>query len=242
MTPNHTLACLGLVSLLFGTAAGADEVTIGRGGSGSTQSDTDLIVHDPFFLSSETEPNFFFNASAGDLTLGSGNAGQIGDDGDILVETGSGTTGVSIGGNGAFIALGVFGNAGDVFIRDSGGLNEIVLSGGTGSVTNEIGGDGLVKAWCRVNADGTFAAGFRCNSSGTETQSLALGTYEVDFSALSTDISARPHVVSCSDDGTFVSCTEITSVVRFSDSSSLFIQTKDSAGTPVDSAFTVVIF
>ena len=244
MTANHTLACLGLVSLLLGTAAVADEVSIGRGGDSSTRSDTDLVVYDPFFVQSETEPGFFYNASTGDLRLGSGNGVDPGDDGDLLLENGNGATGVFMGGTGAFIILGGSANAGDLFIRDENNFNEIVMNGSTGDVTNQIAGDGLVKAWCRVNSDGTFAGGFRCNSNSAETRLIPglTGQYEVDFTSLSTDISARPHVISCSDDSMFVSCQEVTSVLRSGDPSSLFVTTRNSDGSLVNSAFTVVIF
>lgn len=232
-------------ALLFEVNSTTDEVTVGRGGgAGSdTQADTDLVVFDPDSTSA-TEPVLRFDASQGTLVLGSGNITSLnGEDGSVSLEDGLGRLTVDLDGSSARILLGDTTRPGEFRMFDNAGSAAIELDADTGDVTNPLFGDGLVKAWCRINADGTFDSGFRCNSSVAETRKLSgTGTYEVDFTPLSSAISDRPHVVSCSDGGFLVSCEEITSVRRNGDASSLFVRTLNSDGIEVDSAFTVVIF
>jgi hypothetical protein len=47
--------------------------------------------------------------------------------------------------------------------------------------------NGLVKAYAEINTDGTIAASWRCNTDPLETQRLATGSHEVDFTLLAID-------------------------------------------------------
>jgi hypothetical protein len=83
-------------------------------------------------------------------------------------------------------------------LRVESGLGDPVeLRGSTGNVTNPFSNDpdesnGLVKAWAKINADGSIDACWRCNTSGGETRRVSTGLYEVDFTPLATDITGRP--------------------------------------------------
>jgi hypothetical protein len=139
------------------------------------------------------------------------------------------------------------GNAGKLTLRQDNGDVGISMSGKTGDVTNMLDGNGPIKAWCRIKADGTYDDGFRCNSDPNETRKIgapgAVGWYKVDFTALSTDISSRPHIASCSNNADSVPvCKIITSHVHSSDLSSLFVTTRDINGNLADASFTVALF
>ena len=230
--------------VLFEVSPGFDDVRIGRGGDSTNERvDADFFIFDPNFTTNPTEPMLFFDASIGDLRLGSGNSVTAADDGDLDIEQGNGFISIALNGSTANLTVGRSTNPGDITLTDTAGSTEIRLDGANGNVTNQIAGNGLVKAWCRVGADGRFDAGFRCNASSAETRSIAgTGTYEVDFTALSTNILARPWVVSCTDDGFSIACEEATAVQRAGDASSLFVQTRNSSGVLVDSAYTIIIY
>lgn len=238
------IVCLTAGIILVTVSVTQAQVTIGRGGTGPDQSDTDLIVYDPFFTTFDRELNFWFNASVGDLRLGSGNTTNGGDDGDLNLEMGNGLTGISLSGSGAFGTFGVTGNPGDIFVRDTTNINTVTITGSSGTVSNSLAGNGVVKAWCQVSATGNFIAGYRCNSSVTETRRITdPGNYEVDFTALSSDIRSRSYVISCTDpDASSIGCEEVTGVARSGDTSSIFVQTRNSDGTTVNSVFTILIY
>ena len=82
-------------------------------------------------------------------------------------------------------------------IRDANNDTAFNLDGSSANVTNLFSNEtdqsnGLVKAWARINADGTIDACWRCNTDPNETRRIAEGQYEVDFTPLATDISGRP--------------------------------------------------
>ena len=97
------------------------------------------------------------------------------------------------------ILLGGSGDSGRLRIRDAANATGVDLRS-NGNVTNLFSNDedesnGLVKAWARINADGTIAACWRCNRDPDATQRLFLGAYVVDFTPLATDIRGRPRSV-----------------------------------------------
>jgi len=82
-------------------------------------------------------------------------------------------------------------------LRNAARANAVELDARSGNVTNLFSNDqdasnGLVKAWARINADGSIVACWRCNTDPGETGRTGPGFYEVDFTPLATDISARP--------------------------------------------------
>jgi hypothetical protein len=82
-------------------------------------------------------------------------------------------------------------------LRDADGENAVELDASSGNLTNLFSNDenasnGVVKAWARINADGTIDACWRCNKDPAETSRISDGFYEVDFTPLATDISGRP--------------------------------------------------
>jgi hypothetical protein len=98
------------------------------------------------------------------------------------------------------ILLGGSGASGRLRIRDAANAIGLDLRD-NGNVTNRFSNDetksnGLVKAWARINADGTIAACWRCNRNPGGTGRLDLGQYSVDFTPLATDIRGRPRSVS----------------------------------------------
>ena len=92
------------------------------------------------------------------------------------------------------------GRDGRLQIRDADNETAFNLNGTSGNVTNlfsnlEDESNGLVKGWARVNADGSVAACWRCNTDPAETRRTGAGVYEVDFTPLATDIQGRPRSV-----------------------------------------------
>ena len=108
---------------------------------------------------------------------------------------------------------------------------------------------GLVKAWARLNANGTVISCFRCNPEPSETRRLGVGIWEVDFTPLGTDISTRPRMCTSehftpgaagpnTDDNI---CNTSTST----DLSTVNVRIWDGGvtpNTPEDDQFTVIIF
>ena len=42
-----------------------------------------------------------------------------------------------------------------------------------------LGGDSAIKGWAQINADGTVASCYRCNTDVLQTRTLGTGVYEV---------------------------------------------------------------
>jgi hypothetical protein len=117
------------------------------------------------------------------------------------------------------------------------------LQASTGNVTNLFSNDedesnGLVKAWARINPDGTIAACWRCNRDTRETRQLTTGQYEVDFTPLATDITGRPLLADI-DRATFGF---ILHVFSPGDPSSVLVTTTDSDDVRSDRPFVLIIF
>lgn len=204
------------------------------GTSGSNAVDTDFEVADH----NNGAPALWVDASSAILHVG---AELNSDDGDLLVWDGSGEVTIALNGEAGSIALGSVGDDGDLAIRDTTNTDVFTIDGDTGNASQVLGAEGLIKAWCRVAADGSFIDGYRCTDGIVDSVPYpfrpALGTYEVDFTALGTDITARPFVASCSAP-TSDTCNEIRAFFKSGDSS--VIQVFTEAGT--DHPFTIVVF
>ena len=201
---------------------------------GGTQ-DGDITVRDENGIT-----NLTVNGSAAHLTVGA--HGVAGDGGRIyLRDTNGVTNNIYMDGASGNMELGANGGAddGDLDIWD-GSTRSIYMRGTEGSLYNQITGNGLVKAWARINADGSVASCFRCVTGGTG--NLSTGNYEVDFS-IDTNIDSRP--VTCSighNDVGFSAGDSIYCVGRALDDSSIFVSIVNSSGTSVNSEFTAVVF
>lgn len=144
---------------------------------GAASSDVDLRLVDPNSELSATDPAVSFNASGASLVLGSGNAGAPGADGDLLIQDGMGAT-------------------------------TLILDGASRNATQTIdpadptAGNGFVKAWAKIAADGTVVSCWNCNESIFATYRLDTGEYRVQFTV--GDISSRPvsAVISAHSSGT----------------------------------------
>ena len=148
----------------------------------------------------------------------------------------------------ANIVLGGSGDEGRLRLRNEDGDTAVQLRGDSGNVTNvfsiaENESNGLVKAWARINRDGTIDACWRCNKDPNETRLIRTGLYEVDFTPLSTDIRGRPRAVTL-DAGTL---TPNGAVVRSNDrsgdaSSVQVLAFLATTGVDVDTEFTLFIY
>jgi hypothetical protein len=134
-------------------------------------------------------------------------------------------------------------------VRDDDGTTAVELRADDGNVTNlfaneESASNGLIKAWAAINADGTIAACWRCNRDPGETQQLAPGSYEVDFTPLATDLTERPRTATVAGNGAMPQAT-IRAVDRTTppDDSTVHIFTENPAtGDRVDAPFVLVIY
>ncbi len=224
-------------------------VRIGHGGPLITNEPTNLLVIDPDFTASFTEPVMEMDSTFGSLTLGSGNSVTPGEDGELFIEDGVGRRNVWLYGFGQAY-LGNSGTSGYMALDNgTASWSSIQLAGSTGTLTNQFGGDGLVKAWARINFDGTVASCYRCNLDPVETNrigSAGSGIYEVDFTPVGTDISSRPWTCSLGTGAVFGASGEISCVQRSGDPSSLFVQIRipsTTSGTVAsDQAYTIVVY
>ena len=151
----------------------------------------------------------------------------------------------------------MYGSNGDLWLgttatSDDGDINlsdgistsySIQLDGAGGTIYNKSTGNGIVKAWAKINSTGTVNSCFRCNTSTASTRKLYTGQYEVDFTSVSTSIVTRPvvctpgHTGSNAIGGYQISCTQ-----RTGDPSSIFVVTRELNGSQLDSNFTIVVF
>jgi hypothetical protein len=131
-------------------------------------------------------------------------------------------------------------------VRNEDRDNAVELRASTANVTNLFSNDedesnGLVKAWAKINSDGTIAACWRCNTAANETFRVSEGLYEVDFTPLATDISGRPRSATVSGDGAVPQA-----VIRIADipvdASSLNVATNAPGGALNDTPFVLIIY
>jgi len=185
------------------------------------------------------------------MTLGGGIA-----DGDVYVRDTDGTTNtIHLSGETGTLRLGHVDSAqpGTLEIRDSDGLGQFLVNGNTGDVySNQLGSNGLVKAWARIDSDGSIASCWRCNEDTNETRKLDTGKYEIDFQLLGVldgDIRSRPWICSIGtgEQNQMLGTTlrHISCFARSDDPSSIHVTTwtEGLSGTSLsDGEFTLVIY
>ena len=188
-------------------------------------------------------PTVDHDACNGDLILGG-----PGEDGDIRVRGLDGvSTTVAVDGATALITLGSSTEDGDLRLF-GGGSATIELDGGTGNATQELDGNGFVKAWARIASDGSVTSCYKCNPVSSQTRRLDDGVYEVSFSHLASDITMRPRlaVLDVHAAGSvgiqFTTSGSIGLANRLGDATSVYVRTEDDAGDPADKPFTLLIF
>ena len=149
----------------------------------------------------------------------------------------------------ADISLGTASNDGDLSVKNTAGAATLSLDGATGNATNlfanaEGSSNGLVKAWAKIAADGSVVACWLCNRDPNFTRNVNPGSYTVDFTPLSTDISGRPrlavldeHINLFTSDGQAISLAGTAE-----DLSSIFVDIRDATGEDLNDSFTVIIY
>ena len=142
--------------------------------------------------------------------------------------------------------LGIPGNDGDFTVKNAGGTVAVRLNGDGANVLNlfsDVPGqsNGLIKAWARINPDGSVHSCWRCNTDPAQTLRGGIGAYSVDFTPLATDIRARPRVVVLDSHDMLPTFGDVIKVDDSGDFSSVNVRTFDLDGLGEDSAFTVLI-
>lgn len=207
---------------------------------GAGTADGDITVRE----ATTNRTNFSVDGNTATVTVGA--QGGTGDGGILYLRDQAGViNNVQLrGADGeAFLGSTTTGDDGDISLSNGTSSNfALDLEGSNGTITNIITGNGIVKAWARMNSNGTVASCYRCSTSAANTNRISLGNYEVDFT-IDANIDSRPVV--CSSGHNAVSGTSgagISCVGRTLDDSSVFVSTFSPAGTSVDSYFTIVVF
>ncbi|MEM1182203.1 MAG: hypothetical protein AAGM22_27895 [Acidobacteriota bacterium] len=126
------------------------------------------------------------------------------DDGDFHIYSGGGALIFDVNGSNGSVTIGDTSEDGDLEIVDTSGSRAFNVDGASGDVTQALGGEGLIKAWCRVSSEGILLDGFRCTATTYEGGGQF---YTADFTALATDISARGILMTVNEHGDDQSCT-----------------------------------
>jgi hypothetical protein len=148
----------------------------------------------------------------------------------------------------ARVDLGKFGKDGRLQVKNADNETAVKLDSITSNVTNRFENNsatsnGLVKAWARINPDGTIDACWRCNTDPNETRLFGPGLYEVDFTPLSTDIRGRPRAVTLDGSNVVPSFVVIRSFDDEADPSSVPVLVHQaSTGATTTTAFTLFIY
>ena len=140
------------------------------------------------------------------------------------------------------LKLGKTGNDGDLKVRDMNKVNSVEIDGDSSTVTNTLTGNGLVKAWAQIAADGSIIDCWRCNTDTAETRKVLNGIYNVDFTPLSTDISGRPYSALLNVAAALATPGQIGAENLSTDVSSVIVTTRDSGGALSDQAYTVIVY
>jgi hypothetical protein len=204
-------------------------------------------------LDVEGDQTVTIDGNTGNITLGGGN-----DDGDISLLDSDGTTStIYLNGQLGQITLGNSGSNedGDITVRNSAGGTSFEVDGATGTATNDLDGNGLVKGWARMGDDGTLVSCWRCSTNTAHTKRISEGQYTVDFPSLGDDITTRPFVCSIAhgnlDETDGVEFLHVVCTAANGDPSKVYVQTfrynDDDIGNDFgvvyrDSPFTVVIY
>jgi hypothetical protein len=144
------------------------------------------------------------------------------------------------------IVLGGSGDNGRLRIRGSNNAVGVDLLN-NGNVTNLFSNsasksNGVVKAWARINADGTIASCWRCNQDPAVTGWIDTGIYHVDFAPLSTNIRGRPRLATLDGrvEATFAGTIDLSDSPV--DASAILVFTQDTEGLLSDRPFALIIY
>ena len=217
----------GNTAILLDGASSSPRLRLGFGGTFGSAADVDLLVEDP---------------SSGDF---GSLVGPV-----FMIDASLGA--LSLGSGGSNLP----GEDGEIYVEDGHGNTTFQVAGDSGTASQVVSGNGLVKAWAKINADGTVHSCWNCNPDPLETRLCCdgLAHYEVDF--LLGDISTRPYLlvtgphtaVLDSPFGPFSQ--QVVPIViaavtpRFGDTSSLYVQLADLNNTNLRHLedFTVFVF
>ncbi len=120
----------------------------------------------------------------------------------------------------------------------------VQLSGSTPSPVSVAGGP-AVKAWARMNADGTINSCFLCSTDTFYTKRLGTGRYQVDFYDYKDGIHDRPRSAALDSHSSLVYTGTISMANRVGgdwDSAEVWVGTYDSTGAYADRPFTIIIY
>ncbi len=199
------------------------------------------MTNSDILLKNAGETTIFLDGSDGKGFFGGGD--RFGD--IVLRDTDGTTTTIELHGGLGFIQLGSPTQAGNLRLWDDDPDNDlsIILDGASGNVSHQLAGNGLVKAWARINSNGTVASCYRCNASSVVTGNPSTGDYEVSFSPLGTDIRSRPRLATLDSHSLGPpGGGQISMANRNSEDTSVFVATTNSAGASSNKAFTIIIF
>ncbi len=197
--------------------------------SGFDEMNIDIELIDEGSTLAADDRSIFLDSSAANITLGSGSSTEPGSDGDLFLEDGLGTTNILIDGA-------------------TGNFTQNIDNTGT---TFDFDGNGAVKAWAIIESDGTVARCWKCSGAASNTSQVDTGQYQVGFNlngienrpVLATvscpvsSIGILPAIFQCAQAGATINVAP-----RLFTDSAYFVFTRDSAGTPSDRAFTLVVF
>lgn len=129
-----------------------------------------------------------------------------------------------------------------LYLKDGAGTCSTFIKPCTPGVRNAQGfvGDGFVKAWARINSDGTVASCYKCNPAGTT--HAGTGNYVVDFAPLTSNIAGRPRSATLDtlSTGTIAGFIGVADSIALS--SGVWVSTEDTTGADADLSFSLIIY
>ena len=168
-----------------------------------------------------------------------GKLGRSGNSGILRVVDTDGLDTVHLDGQFGLLTLGSTEDDGDLVIVDAVPDQESFrVDGNTGNVTNQLGGNGILKAWAKINASGAVVECWRCDSN--DTSKTGTGQYEVSFSPLGSNIDSRPRMAAIDSHGSNLAAAGFVTVGDGGDG--VVVATRNTAGTLADLPFTVFIY
>jgi hypothetical protein len=135
------------------------------------------------------------------------------------------------------IDLGGNGHDGDITLEDDLGSNSISLDGNSSTAANNLDGNGFIKGWARIAADGTVTSSYNCDPSKTER--AGLGEYYVDFGPIDGDITTRPRMAVLDRHGTVQPTVDR---ITLDDDTSSTSRIRVITGPAADHSFTITVF
>ncbi len=191
----------------------------------------------------------FVDAETADIFLG-----LWGQDGDLILWDNDGTSlnpSVHLDGNQGWAKLGNAGGSedGDLWIYDYNGDRSIYMDGNTGDVVNDkLGGNGLVKAWAKINANGTVHSCWRCDPNRTSAQTCGGAgihfSYKVSFLPLGADIQSRPRLATLDgfESGESSGQIDLIGNTASGQTDKIGVYTRNSSGDCAHRGFTLFVF